>query len=68
MNHTARKWALSLLAGACLFCMSAGTSQAGIIPWMYDLVFDPNYRGAPYAVGYGYRAPGWGRRPDSTST
>ncbi len=42
-------WVLTLT----VLCGSASTSQAGIIPWIYDAIFGPV--GVPYQAGYGYR-------------
>ena len=42
-------WVLSLT----MLCGSASTSQAGIIPWLYDSIFGPV--GVPFQAGYGYR-------------
>lgn len=61
MVRTTRRLGIACLTAA-LATVSVGSSQGGLIPWAYDIVFGPNYSmyggygyggyGVPYSVGY----------------
>ena len=55
MKRTLRRLGVSFLA-VLLSLSMVTTSQAGLIPWLYDSIFGPHH-GSPYHVGYGRCAP-----------